>query len=1568
MRDHLLLYIYIFLYYRVYVRVRPLPDGKQAEQVAWKISQDKSSIAHVDTDKEPYVLDTVFDQNDSTKHIYDMTTKRLIREVVDGFNSTVFAYGQTSSGKTHTMRGTDSDPGIIPLAIRELFDIISKEDRDFLVRVSYMEIYNEDIRDLLVPGEEKLTIKQGTDGIVISGLKEETVTTLEEVMSLVELGDTQRHVGETKMNARSSRSHAIFRMAVESRSASSSGVRMSALNLVDLAGSERISKTGAEGQRKKEGAAINKSLLTLGTVISKLSEGASHVPYRDSKLTRILQSSLGGNAKTAMICAITPAMEHVDESHCSLAFACRAKTIVNNASVNEVLSDSALLRKQAKEIEELKTRLQMGHGGHIDENAVRRKIQSITRMLLDKQHTDEAHSNHVLSREARRKTWCPEVHTQKRQAEDPCPTKNGKLRRTSDGHLMLEGQVDRMMSMHHTDIATTLAQSMEDTGGSLQHKVTSLQKANSLLQKQLDATTHALHKKREELRATEDGMKKMAEEKGSVLPALKEAQWKNRQLEKDAMQHKERLEEALEKLKVKETEYSTLLEEKESQLREALERASQMEPLGSHVESGSVPTKELIDVRAELDTLRVKYERALESKENLSNELDAKCDEVEQLRAQLTHSAKVEDKSHRHEQDMLEEIERLKAHVADLEKRKRAPLYQKKQDAELEAAKARAAEAETRAEQLEEDANEAKEQVRKLEKNIDALQKDYEAKIIDVTDESLALSKKLDAAMEAAAGHRAQEADVQQISHLQQCIEEKNQVIESIESDLERVKSESKQLRAQLEEVQACADAASAHVRFLEDKAEQEDHEANACIQKMEDEHQEKIRAMEMALRHQEDLCEKSKLDLNALETENASLKDRNDSLEKRIELASSTLNAVDELKDLRKKHKEEVAKLNAQIRQATVGSKGNERAAERAAKDTNRLKNQIQDLETKLKKAVAEKSALQSEKAALDREHRSAKASLEKLNKNANRAAAVEERKRQPIVKELEDTKSKLSSVEEELYECKASLDRSEEKAKSLEETLESEQSKVSDLEAALEEHKQELEELNTRYDDLDCVCREKQQDLESAHAKVSSTEEALKDVNKQVAKLNEQIRGLKSNLDQATREKQGVQDHLESIQQDKKSLEHALSEAETRVEMMDALQMDLDSEKAHVITLQQNFEIMEKGLEDHKKELESCKVKNACLDEELTTARKGLAEKEEYISSLEHQVNDLMAKSMEMEASLEAAKGEYKKTKGLLSQAENAIEEHEKTITEVHAGRVKVEKELKETTERCRKLEQELQSRTEEFDGKMKAMEEASKHEKSSMEELQSATKALETTFEEERSNLHQQIDGLKERVQALQSSLQVAEKDSVEKQSTYDAERLQLVSRLEAAKEEHGKALETLQQELEESKQAACTISARIKEKEDDIQELKMTVEKLKSQSSILNEEKKAALDVTASLKAETECLRQEMERLRQEMQQKATVPDSNLGDKVQALEKELRRSKRREEKLQALQYRLQQDVQKAGGSMEAFKNLRDVRSLEYELDRTANKAEKEIQALKKALAATNCSRNPLVEKNS
>ncbi|KAK9756502.1 hypothetical protein RND81_01G102200 [Saponaria officinalis] len=315
-----------------------------------------------------FAFDHVFDQSCPNSRVYELLTKDIIHAAVEGFNGTVFAYGQTSSGKTFTMNGSENDPGIIHRAIKDVFDTIQKNDeREFLIRVSYMEIYNEEINDLLVVHNQKLPIHENIErGVFVAGLREEIVSNAEQVHKFLEAGEVNRHFGETNMNVRSSRSHTIFRMVIESKGKGVDGtisdaIRVSVLNLVDLAGSERIAKTGADGVRLKEGKHINKSLMVLGNVINKLSDGAKqrgHIPYRDSKLTRILQSALGGNAKTSIICTVAPEEVHAEETKGTLQFANRAKRVTNCAQVNEILSDAALLKRQTLEIEELRKKLE----------------------------------------------------------------------------------------------------------------------------------------------------------------------------------------------------------------------------------------------------------------------------------------------------------------------------------------------------------------------------------------------------------------------------------------------------------------------------------------------------------------------------------------------------------------------------------------------------------------------------------------------------------------------------------------------------------------------------------------------------------------------------------------------------------------------------------------------------------------------------------------------------------------------------------------------------------------------------------------------------------------------------------------------------------------------------------------------------------------------------------------------------------------------------------------------------------------------------------------------------------
>ncbi|KAL8134347.1 kinesin-like protein KIN-7C, mitochondrial [Apium graveolens] len=347
----------------VTVRFRPLSSREigKGDEIAWFADGDytvrneyNSSIA--------YGFDRVFGPATTTRHVYDVAAQHVVSGSMEGINGTVFAYGVTSSGKTHTMHGEQKSPGIIPLAVKDVFGIIQETPgREYLLRVSYLEIYNEVINDLLDPIGQNLKIREDSQGTYVEGIKEEVVLSPAHALSLIASGEAHRHVGSNNFNLLSSRSHTIFTLTIESSPCGEDQgeeVTLSQLHLIDLAGSES-SKTETTGLRRKEGSYINKSLLTLGTVISKLTDGkATHIPYRDSKLTRLLQSSLSGHGRVSLICTVTPASTNTEETHNTLKFAHRSKHVELKASQNKIMDEKSLIKKYQKEISILKQELQ----------------------------------------------------------------------------------------------------------------------------------------------------------------------------------------------------------------------------------------------------------------------------------------------------------------------------------------------------------------------------------------------------------------------------------------------------------------------------------------------------------------------------------------------------------------------------------------------------------------------------------------------------------------------------------------------------------------------------------------------------------------------------------------------------------------------------------------------------------------------------------------------------------------------------------------------------------------------------------------------------------------------------------------------------------------------------------------------------------------------------------------------------------------------------------------------------------------------------------------------------------
>ncbi|KAF4309757.1 Kinesin-related protein 11 [Botryosphaeria dothidea] len=392
----------------VSVRVRPNASNNENSGLQdWELDGRRGVISYRGKEGGDFQSDNVFSTQDNNARVYDAAAKRLVRRVMEGYHGTVFAYGMTGTGKTFSMQGTATSPGVIPLAITDIFSFIRETPkREFLLRVSYLEIYNEKIHDLLSdppatgPGaqaiqQEEIKLREDSKrGVYATPLKEEIVQSPTQLLRVIARGDNNRRVAGTQFNARSSRSHAVVQIVVESReripggvalqdtkrtAITPGGVRVSTLSLIDLAGSE---KAAEDKERRTEGAHINKSLLTLGTVIARLSEakekkGADkdkHLPYRDSKLTRLLQPALSGNSLVSILCTIsigstgTPASiaTHVNETLNTLKFASRAKNnIISHAKKADEAAPGggdagsrALLDRYRMEIQELRKQLE----------------------------------------------------------------------------------------------------------------------------------------------------------------------------------------------------------------------------------------------------------------------------------------------------------------------------------------------------------------------------------------------------------------------------------------------------------------------------------------------------------------------------------------------------------------------------------------------------------------------------------------------------------------------------------------------------------------------------------------------------------------------------------------------------------------------------------------------------------------------------------------------------------------------------------------------------------------------------------------------------------------------------------------------------------------------------------------------------------------------------------------------------------------------------------------------------------------------------------------------------------
>jgi kinesin family protein 11 len=376
---------------KVSVRLRPLTSREKKKDTipAVMANTEKKEINVVKgletkATRHGFHFDNVFGEYATQEEIFEATLMPLVDQVLQGFEATVFAYGQTGTGKTYTMEGDitkEKERGVIPRSCEAIFEHLKNSGRysNFMVKVSYLEIYNEELADLLVENGSKLKVCEQKNGkIHCMGLTEKRVTSTEEITTVISSAQQRRQVAETKMNRASSRSHCLFTLRVKSKEKVADGIveREGKLHLVDLAGSECAKSTGADAARFRESQNINKSLLTLGRVITALRDNLPRIPYRDSKLTRLLQEALGGQCQTLIIATLSPSISCVDESLSTLTYAEQAKGIVNKPVTAQV-------RMQT---------LGGGVGGHGSENSASREsfAQMEQRMLYLQSQCSEA--------------------------------------------------------------------------------------------------------------------------------------------------------------------------------------------------------------------------------------------------------------------------------------------------------------------------------------------------------------------------------------------------------------------------------------------------------------------------------------------------------------------------------------------------------------------------------------------------------------------------------------------------------------------------------------------------------------------------------------------------------------------------------------------------------------------------------------------------------------------------------------------------------------------------------------------------------------------------------------------------------------------------------------------------------------------------------------------------------------------------------------------------------------------------------------------------------------------------
>lgn len=477
---------------KVCIRVRPMNSKESSENeeeiITCNEKRGEIYLKNPDDPKKPFMFtfDNVFGQNSTQQSIYDACAKPIVDALLKGFNCTIFAYGQTGTGKTYTMDGIEGKPdkiGIIPRSFNQIFNAIKSapSDTDYLVRASMYELYNEELIDSFNKTEKKEKLEIHEDpkaGFYVKNLSILNIVEEKELIDHLSYGKSTRKVRATAMNDYSSRSHSIFTIIVESseidKETGQSHFKIGKLNLVDLAGSEKQKQTKTSDEGLKEGININLSLTTLGNVINLLVKGAAHVPYRNSKLTKLLSDSLGGNSKTLMLANVGPAKSNYAESLQAIKYASRAKMIENKPKINEDAKD-ALLRQKQEELKNLKEQIEkLARGNLVSSEFLKGQPESSTgqkkESRFEQNQQTEAHLKEKIKKLENLKNEEKEISKEKENLQKQLDIIQSKLRKE---------ECDRQLLVEKYNLMSQDIISKHDYEEDLNHAVAELKKLRS---------------------------------------------------------------------------------------------------------------------------------------------------------------------------------------------------------------------------------------------------------------------------------------------------------------------------------------------------------------------------------------------------------------------------------------------------------------------------------------------------------------------------------------------------------------------------------------------------------------------------------------------------------------------------------------------------------------------------------------------------------------------------------------------------------------------------------------------------------------------------------------------------------------------------------------------------------------------------------------------------------------------------------------------------------------------------------------------------------------------------------